>query len=219
MVPEVYRPTLGDFSRKGLVVMEAEVEDLELVELAFSGFLDSEEVEQAELVFSGFLETEKESVSTVPTRVKLPDDRKSITHKFVIPGGLETFDEVKVGGRILYEKKVADFVGYVTVGIYDDGKPGEVFLTVGKAGDIWKAYDVSMVAISIALQHGVPVDVFAEKFTGMRYEPRGVTMSPDIPIAKSVADYLGRWLGMKFPKKETDDGNGGNSEGVTDSAE
>jgi ribonucleoside-diphosphate reductase alpha chain len=112
-----------------------------------------------------------------PRRERLPHTRRSLTHKFNIQG----------------------HEGYVTVGFYPDGRPGEVFITMAKEGStIGGLMDVLGTSISIGLQYGVPLEVFVNKFAHARFEPAGFTQNPDIPIAKSVADYIFRWLGMEF---------------------
>lgn len=110
-------------------------------------------------------------------RRRLPDERQAITHKFSI-GGHE---------------------GYLTVGLFEDGQPGELFCTMSKEGStISGLMDAFATAISLALQYGVPLKVLVDKFTHTRFEPSGFTGNPHIPIAKSVADYIFRWLGQKF---------------------
>jgi ribonucleoside-diphosphate reductase alpha chain len=112
-----------------------------------------------------------------PRRERLPHTRKSLTHKFDIQG----------------------HEGYINVGFYPDGRPGELFITMAKEGStIGGLMDVLGTAISIGLQYGVPLEVFVNKFAHSRFEPAGFTKNPDIPIAKSVADYIFRWLGMEF---------------------
>ena len=112
-----------------------------------------------------------------PYRRKLPDERRSITHKFDV-GGHE---------------------GYVTVGLYEDGKPGEIFLRMSKEGStISGLMDSFATAISLTLQYGVPLEALVNKFTHMRFEPSGFTKNPEIPMAKSLVDYIFRWLGSKF---------------------
>jgi ribonucleoside-diphosphate reductase alpha chain len=114
-------------------------------------------------------------------RERLPDERQSITHKFSIAG----------------------HEGYITVGLYPDGRAGELFITMSKEGStISGLMDSFATGISIALQYGVPLRVFVEKFCHARYEPSGFTNNPDIPIAKSISDYIFRWLSMKFLPKE-----------------
>ena len=110
-------------------------------------------------------------------RRKLPDERQSITHKFSI-GGHE---------------------GYITVGLYDDGTPGELFITMAKEGStISGLMDSFATAISYALQYGVPLKFFVDKFSHVRFEPSGWTGNPQVPYAKSIMDYIFRWLGAKF---------------------
>ncbi|HEX9399539.1 MAG TPA: vitamin B12-dependent ribonucleotide reductase, partial [Anaeromyxobacter sp.] len=110
-------------------------------------------------------------------RRRLPDERRSITHKFSI-GGHE---------------------GYMTVGMYDDGTPGELFVTMAKEGSVVSGLmDNFATMISMSLQYGVPLKVLADKFSHTRFEPSGFTGNPEIPIAKSITDYIFRWLALKF---------------------
>ena len=112
-----------------------------------------------------------------PVRRKLPSERKSITHKFSI-GGHE---------------------GYITVGMFEDGSPGKIFVTMAKEGStISGLMDSMAVAISLTLQYGVPLRFLVDKFAHVRFEPSGWTGNPQIPYAKSVMDYIFRWLGVKF---------------------
>jgi len=112
-----------------------------------------------------------------PMRRRLTDTRASITHKFNI-GGHE---------------------GYLTVGLYDDGMPGELFITMAKEGStIGGLMDSLGTAVSVALQYGVPVESLVNKFTHQRFEPAGMTTNRDIPFAKSLVDYIFRWMGMEF---------------------
>ncbi|HVS03644.1 MAG TPA: vitamin B12-dependent ribonucleotide reductase [Thermoanaerobaculia bacterium] len=112
-----------------------------------------------------------------PVRRRLPDERRAITHKFSID----------------------QYEGYVTVGLFDDGQPGEIFLVMAKEGStISGLMDAFATAISIALQHGVPLQALVDKFTHTRFEPSGFTRNPAIPIAKSITDYIFRWLASKF---------------------
>jgi ribonucleoside-diphosphate reductase alpha chain len=117
------------------------------------------------------------SVVQALRRHKLPDERRAITHKF----------------------SVAGHEGYVTVGLYEDGMPGEIFLTMAKEGStISGLMDSFATAISLTLQYGVPLEALVEKFSHMRFEPAGYTKNPEIPIAKSLVDYIFRWLASKF---------------------
>ncbi len=113
-------------------------------------------------------------------RYKLPDERASFTHKFSI-GGHE---------------------GYITVGLYQDGCPGEIFVRMAKEGSVIAGLmDSFATSISLALQHGVPLTVLIEKFKGTRFEPSGFTGNQEIPIATSIMDYLFRWLAIRFPSE------------------
>ena len=110
-----------------------------------------------------------------------PSVRKAITHKFSI-GGHE---------------------GYITVGMYDDGQPGEIFLVMAKEGSaISGLMDSFATAISLALQYGVPLKVLIDKFSHVRFEPSGHTGNPEVPFAKSIVDYIFRWLASKFLSTE-----------------
>ncbi|HEY9287941.1 MAG TPA: vitamin B12-dependent ribonucleotide reductase [Candidatus Dormibacteraeota bacterium] len=110
-------------------------------------------------------------------RRKLPDERRAITHKFDIQG----------------------HEGYITVGIYENGQPGEIFLVMSKEGStISGLMDAFATSISLALQYGVPLEVLVKKFAHTRFEPSGFTKNPEIPIAKSITDYIFRWLASKF---------------------
>ncbi len=112
-----------------------------------------------------------------PTRRKLPDERQSITHKFSIAG----------------------HEGYITVGLYEDGQPGELFITMAKEGStISGLMDSFATAVSYGLQYGVPLKFFVDKFSHVRFEPSGFTNNPQIPYAKSIMDYIFRWLALKF---------------------
>lgn len=120
-----------------------------------------------------------------PARRRLPDERQAITHKFSIAG----------------------HEGYITVGLYEDETPGEVFITMSKEGStISGIMDALATSVSLALQYGVPLKVLTDKFIHMRFEPSGFTNNKNIPIAKSICDYIFRWLGMKFLPKEEQPG-------------
>lgn len=116
-----------------------------------------------------------------PTRRRLGDERRSLTHKFSI-GGQE---------------------GFITVGLYDDGQPGELFITMSKQGSVLSGLmDSFAVSISLALQYGVPLAHLVNKFSHVRFEPSGFTKNAQIPIAKSIIDYIFRWLAVKFLSRE-----------------
>jgi ribonucleoside-diphosphate reductase alpha chain len=98
---------------------------------------------------------------------------------------------------------VAGHEGYITVGLYEDGKPGEIFITLGKAGSTLAGFaDAFATAISFSLQHGVELRFLVDKFAHVRFEPSGFTGNPDIPIAKSIIDYVFRWLAREFLPEE-----------------
>ncbi len=123
-------------------------------------------------------EAEVEVAMAQPVRKKMPRERESITHKFAI-GGHE---------------------GYITAGKYDDGTVGEIFLTdIGKEGSTMRGLlNAFATAISLGLQYGVPLETFVRKFSYMRFEPEGITGNPEIPFAKSMPDYIMRWLASRF---------------------
>lgn len=94
---------------------------------------------------------------------------------------------------------MAGHEGYITVGLYDDGRPGELFITMAKEGStIGGLMDCFGTAVSMSLQYGVPLEVYVSKFSHTRFEPMGHTKNPDIRIAKSLVDYMFRWLGITF---------------------
>ncbi|HUY97772.1 MAG TPA: vitamin B12-dependent ribonucleotide reductase [Verrucomicrobiae bacterium] len=116
-----------------------------------------------------------------PARRRLPSERQAITHKFEIQG----------------------HEGYITVGLYEDGQPGEIFLKMAKEGSTLSGVmDAFATAVSVALQYGVPLKLFCDKFAHMRFEPSGYTGNREIPIAKSIVDYIFRWLGARFLPQE-----------------
>jgi ribonucleoside-diphosphate reductase alpha chain len=119
-----------------------------------------------------------------PLRRRLPVERTALTHKF------------EVGGH----------EGYITVGLYDDGTPGEIFLRMAKEGStVSGLMDSFATAVSLALQYGVPLPALVDKFSHTRFDPQGFTRNPEIPIAKSVMDYIFRWLASRFlPQEERD---------------
>ncbi len=122
-----------------------------------------------------------------PVRTKLPDERQALTHKFTVNGN----------------------EGYLTVGLFEDGMPGEIFIVMAKEGStISGLMDSFATAISIALQYGVPLQTLVDKFTHTRFEPSGFTNNPEIPMAKSVMDYLFRWLASKFLSRESQEAAG-----------
>src|SRR4051812_36251753 len=116
-----------------------------------------------------------------PVRRKLPDERHAITHKFDIAG----------------------HEGYITVGLFEDGMPGEIFLVMAKEGSTISGFaDAFAQAISYALQYGVPLQDLVDKFSHVRFEPSGMTKNPDVRFAKSIVDYIFRWMAAKFLSRE-----------------
>jgi len=136
--------------------------------------LNTSKDKEKETVVSGFSRTE-------PQRRKLPDERNSITHKFDIAG----------------------HEGYITVGLYEEGQPGELFLVMAKEGSTISGFaDAFAQAISYALQYGVPLQDLVDKFSHVRFEPSGMTKNPDVRFAKSIVDYIFRWMAAKFLSPE-----------------
>jgi ribonucleoside-diphosphate reductase alpha chain len=130
-----------------------------------------------EPVHTHVIEKIVERIVERPLRRRLPDTRNAITHKFDIAG----------------------HEGYITAGLYEDGSPGEVFITMAKEGStIGGLMDAIATLVSVSLQYGVPVDSLVRKFEHVRFEPAGMTRNADIPMAKSLVDYIFRWLAMEF---------------------
>ncbi|MCA1682507.1 MAG: hypothetical protein LC685_00655 [Actinobacteria bacterium] len=126
----------------------------------------------------------KDALATAgPRRNRMPRERQSITHKFSIAG----------------------HEGYITAGMYEDGTVGEIFLTdIGKEGSTLRGMmNAFATSISIALQYGVPLETLVQKFSYMRFEPEGITQNPEIPFAKSMPDYIMRWLASRFLDTDT----------------
>jgi len=124
---------------------------------------------------------EKVIIKEVPRRRKLPAERMSITHKM----------------------EVASHEAYIHVGLYEDGKPGELFIKMSKEGSTLSGVmDTLALSISMNLQYGVPLEVLCRKLVHTRFEPMGMTANKEIPMVKSIMDYLGRWLALKFLTKE-----------------
>ena len=125
----------------------------------------------------GVVERVVERIIERPMRRRLEDTRRSLTHHF----------------------NVAGHEGYLTVGMYEDGAPGELFITMSKEGStIGGLMDSLGTAISVALQYGVPIESLVTKFAHQRFEPQGMTTNREIPFAKSLVDYIFRWMGMEF---------------------
>ena len=159
----------------------AEEEDLEGLETAEESQIAVMALEpriiEVERIVERVVERVVERIIERPMRRRLLDTRHSITHKF------------NVGGH----------EGYLIVGLYEDGRPGELFITMAKEGStIGGLMDSLGTAISVALQYGVPVESLVTKFAHQRFEPMGITTNSDIPFAKSLVDYIFRWFGMQF---------------------
>jgi ribonucleoside-diphosphate reductase alpha chain len=126
-------------------------------------------------------EQQRRAASPDLARRRMPDERRSVTHKFDISG----------------------HEGYITAGMYDDTAVGEIFIRMAKEGSVVSGLmDSFATAISLALQYGVPLRVLVDKFSHTRFEPSGITRNPEIPIAKSIMDYIFRWLQLKFGTDE-----------------
>ena len=124
-------------------------------------------------------------VAAAPTqlreRKRLPDDRTEVGRKF----------------------RVGDYEGYIHVGLYEDGTPGDIFVDIAKEGTTLAGLMNSfMISVSLGLQYGVPLEVYVSKFAHMRFEPSGMTNDADIRVAKSLVDYIFRWMGKKFLSTE-----------------
>jgi len=140
---------------------------------------------------------EDHSAPPKPKRVRLPDERMAITHKFCIAG----------------------HEGYLTVGTYPNGKPGEMFISMAKEGSVVSGLmDSFATSVSIMLQYGVPLKVLINKFSHARFEPSGFTTNAQIPIAKSVMDYIFRWMDLKFGE-HAGDADGTQPDGEADTQE
>ncbi len=125
--------------------------------------------------------SDKEAHATPPVplreRKRLPDDREEVGRKF----------------------RVGDYEGYIHVGLYEDGTPGDIFVDIAKEGTTLAGLMNSfMISVSLGLQYGVPLEVYVSKFAHMRFEPSGMTNDADIRVAKSIVDYVFRWMGKKF---------------------
>ena len=119
-----------------------------------------------------------------PLRKRLPAERNALTHRF------------EVGGH----------EGYITVGLYDDGQPGEIFLKMAKEGStVSGLMDAFATAVSLALQYGVPLQALVDKLSHTRFDPQGFTKNPEVPIAKSLMDYIFRWMASRFMPQEDRD--------------
>lgn len=151
---------------------------------AIALYRDGSKSSQPLATSSGDNKPKKEVVEKIvyrPLRRKLPDERRSLTHKF----------------------KIGNHGGFITVGLYEDSTPGEIFITMNKEGSVIAGLvDSFAIAISYALQYGVPLKALVNKFAHTRFEPSGFTSNTQIRVAKSIVDYIFRWLALKFLKRE-----------------
>src|SRR5262249_45109234 len=123
------------------------------------------------------LEPISAAITGHPQRRRLPDDRTEVGRKF----------------------KVGEYEGYIHVGLFEDGTPGDIFVDIAKEGTTLAGLMNSfMISVSLGLQYGVPLEVYVSKFSHMRFEPSGMTNDSDIRVAKSIVDYIFRWMGKKF---------------------
>jgi len=169
-------------------VMQVYIDGWKLGLKAVAIYRDGSKRIQPVNVTNGAEESEQESLDAVnrelleaarrePHRQRLPATRPSVTHKF----------------------DVAGHEGYLNVGLYEDGRPGELFITMAKEGStVGGMMDAFATAISLCLQYGVPLGSLVKKFSHQRFDPSGMTSNKDIPFAKSIVDYVFRWLGMTF---------------------
>jgi ribonucleoside-diphosphate reductase alpha chain len=126
--------------------------------------------------------SQPELIAAKPTRRVMPIERQEIGRKF----------------------QVGEYEGYIHVGLFPEGDPGDVFVDIAKEGTTLAGLmNAFMIAVSVGLQYGVPLEVFVSKFAHMRFEPSGITNDPDIRIAKSIPDYIFRWMGKRFLEAET----------------
>lgn len=164
-------------------IMDAYIQSWKLGLKAVAIYRDGSKRTQPLSTTTDAMKAEIAKTGTRAVRKKLPDERQAITHKFSIAGQ----------------------EGYLTVGLYEDGQPGEIFVKMSKEGStISGLMDSFAVAVSMCLQYGVPLRVLVNKFSHTRFEPSGYTTNKEIPIAKSLMDYIFRWFDLKFqPNGET----------------
>ena len=126
--------------------------------------------------------SEQQLLAAKPSRRMMPIDRNEIGRKF----------------------QVGEYEGYIHVGLFPEGDPGDIFVDIAKEGTTLAGLmNAFMIAVSVGIQYGVPLEVFVSKFAHMRFEPSGMTNDPDIRIAKSIPDYIFRWMGKRFLDAET----------------
>ena len=180
----------GAISKTINVPTDAQVEDIEQAYIdawrlgtkAVSIYRDgSKRTQPLNTARSSHTTTGQAPATPQPVRHRLPDERQAITHKFDIAG----------------------HEGYITVGLYETGAPGEIFLVMAKEGSTISGFaDAFAQAVSYALQYGVPLQVLVDKFSHVRFEPAGITKNPNVRVAKSIVDYIFRWMATKFLSPE-----------------
>ena len=180
----------GAISKTINVPTDAQVEDIEQAYIdawrlgtkAVSIYRDgSKRTQPLNTSRTGHTTTPQTPAVPQPVRHRLPDERQAITHKFDIAG----------------------HEGYITVGLYETGAPGEIFLVMAKEGSTISGFaDAFAQAVSYALQYGVPLQVLVDKFSHVRFEPAGITKNPNVRVAKSIVDYVFRWMATKFLSPE-----------------
>jgi ribonucleoside-diphosphate reductase alpha chain len=177
-------------------IMQAYIQSWKLGAKAISIYRDGSKRTQP-LNTSKDQEARTDVAASAPVRHRLPDERRAITHKFDIAG----------------------HEGYITVGLFEDGQPGEIFLVMAKEGSTISGFaDAFAQAISYALQYGVPLQALVDKFSHVRFEPSGMTRNPEIRFAKSIVDYIFRWLASKFLSPEAQFHAGVNGRELDDAA-
>jgi ribonucleoside-diphosphate reductase alpha chain len=144
-------------------------------------FSDMDTLEKKETNKNNLIKADIPKIVNKPIRTKLPDERHSITHKFAVAG----------------------HKGYITVGLYEDGTPGEIFVSMNKQGSTLSGImDAWATSVSFSLQYGVPIEEIIRKLVYTRFNPSGPTSNPEIPVAQSIMDYIGRWLALRFLSKD-----------------
>jgi ribonucleoside-diphosphate reductase alpha chain len=181
-VEEVERAYLLAYQQgcKGITIYRDQSRELQVLSHATTRGPEQAEAEAAEAALSAESPAGAKRAPG-PYRRRLPDERPAVTHKF----------------------RVGEQEGYITVGLFEDGKPGEVFITISKEGSTIRGLmDSVAVLISLALQYGVPLEDLVRKFRGVHFEPAGFTENPELPQASSLVDYIFRWLEARFVTRE-----------------
>jgi ribonucleoside-diphosphate reductase alpha chain len=167
---------------KGITIYRDQSRALQVLSHATARGPEQAEAQAAELVLGVAPEGAVAAGDEHLRRRRLPDERPSVTHKF----------------------RVGEQEGYITVGLFEDGQPGEVFITISKEGSTIRGLmDSVAVLTSLALQYGVPLEDLVRKFRGVHFEPAGFTDNPELPQASSLVDYIFRWLERRFLTQES----------------